>query len=141
MSGTIKKLITVFCLQWAAFELILQLEVWLHWRESTAELALLIYYVLLTYGLGWALWLAFARKRLRFVWHGLAGILLFAGIHTFIYFYSWYVRPNIGLYREPEWVSRFPEFQKQQRERIEANKWKFLKKSREPRSTNPQNQN
>jgi hypothetical protein len=37
--------------------------------------------------------------------------------------YSWHVRPNLGFYDEPNWVAQFPEFYRQQRERIEANRW------------------
>ncbi len=46
---------------------------------------------------------------------------LFVGVFAVTYFYSWHVRPNIGLYREPDWVAQHPGFQQELRERISAN--------------------
>ena len=34
---------------------------------------------------------------------------------------SWHLRPNLGLYQEPDWVAQHPGFQRELRERIEAN--------------------
>ena len=103
------------------FELVSQGAV--HWREYTGELAMMALYVLLAAGLIWACLPAFPEKPMRIPYRSGLVIALFIGAHTAIYFYSWHMRPNIGLYEEPEWVAQHPEFQKQMRERIERNKW------------------
>ena len=53
----------------------------------------------------------------------LSVVLLYVGFHTTTYYYSWRIRPNIGLYEEPRWVSKHPAYQKQLRARIENDLW------------------
>jgi predicted ferric reductase len=103
------------------FELLSQASV--HWRESSEELGSLALYVFLAAGLVWACLPAFPERRLRILFRSVLVIALFIGTHTIIYFYSWHVRPNIGLYEESDWVAQHSGFQKYLRARIERNKW------------------
>ena len=103
------------------FELLSEASV--HWRESSEELSMMALYVLLAAGLIWACLPAFPGRRMRILYRSVLIIALFLGTHTTIYFYSWHIRPNIGLYEEPEWVAQHPGFQEQLRARIERNKW------------------
>jgi len=80
-------------------------------------------YVFLVAGLIWACLPAFPEGRRRILYRSVLIIALFMGAHATIYFYSWHIRPNIGLYEEPEWVAQHPGFQKHMRARIERNKW------------------
>jgi hypothetical protein len=52
-----------------------------------------------------------------------AALALFFALSLTAAFYSWVLRPNLGLYREPAWVAQHPGFQKQMRQRIEKNLW------------------
>ncbi len=103
------------------FELLSQASV--HWRESSGELGMTALYVFLGAGLVWACLPAFPERRLRYLFRCLLVIALLLGTHTIVCFYSWHVRPNIGLYEEPEWVAQHSAFQEQMRERIKRNKW------------------
>jgi hypothetical protein len=103
------------------FELLLQASV--HWRESTEELSMMALYVFLLAGLIWACLPAFPERGKRILYRSVLVIGLFTGTHATLYFYSWHIRPNIGLYEEPDWVAQHPGFQKQLRESIERNKW------------------
>jgi len=64
------------------------------------------------------------NRVLRFAGRTAVVILLFFCMHTADYFYSWHLRPNLGLYKEPAWVSKYPGFQKKTRARIQKNMWK-----------------
>ena len=97
------------------------------WLESTEEVLLIAQMFLLILGIIWSVWPGFSHVENRFrrtVATSMAVVLLYAGIHAAIYFYSWHIRPNVGLYQEPHWVSKHPEFQKQLRARIESNRWR-----------------
>ncbi len=111
------------------FELLCQLSV--HWRESTEELAATFLLVILLIGLIWGALPAFSKlskRTIRIICRVALVIVLFVGLYTADYFYFWHIRPNIGLYQEPDWVAQHPGFQRQLRARIEANKWSFLNK-------------
>lgn len=101
------------------FELLSQASV--RWRESSGELGMTALYVFLGAGLVRACLPAFPERRLRILFRSLLVIALFIGTHTVICFYSWHVRPNIGLYEEPDWVAQHSGFQEQMRERIKRN--------------------
>ena len=103
------------------FELIERLSV--SRPESWGERAMLLLMGLTAVGLVWAVKAAFATLKYR-NWYRAA---LFAALvmitHLAVQFYSWHLRPNLGWYEEPHWVSKFPEFQKEHRKRIERNLW------------------
>ena len=107
-----------------AFELIMQLGV--HWRESSEEIALLLEITMVLTGIAWAvapIALQSSRATHRLFALGL-GVLSLVVFQTATQYYSWTLRPNVGLYQEPDWVSQHPEFQRQQRARIQAKLWK-----------------
>ena len=103
------------------FELLSQGAV--HWRESSGELTMMALRVFLVAGLIWACLPAFPERRMRIPYRSVLVIAFLIGAHATIYFYSWHIRPNIGLYEEPEWVAEHPGFQKHIRECIERKKW------------------
>ena len=121
MKQAIGRIVLVGLAHLLLFELISQVSV--HWRESSGELCHMALYVFLMAGLIWACLPAFPKHPMRILYRATLVIGLFMGAHTTTYFYSWHVRPNIGLYEESEWVAQHPGFQKQLRERIERNKW------------------
>lgn len=95
-----------------------------HWAESTGEWWDMVLRLALLPALIWTTGPAAGPRRnhapglaIRLI----AVIVLFGGIHTASYFYYWHVRPNIGFYREPDWVAQSPVFQKWLRARIDAN--------------------
>ena len=93
------------------------------WKESTSELWEMALAVATLGGLVWAAWPGYRLKRSWLFWAGgtiLTSMLLLALGN----FYSWHLRPNLGLYREPDWMARHPGFQKQMREKIEGNLWR-----------------
>lgn len=111
------------------FELLCQLSV--HWRESMEELVGTFLLVLLLVGLIWGALPAFGKlsnRTIGIICRIALVIVLFAGLYTTDYFYFWHIRPNLGLYQEPDWVAQHSGFQRQLRARIEANKWSFLNK-------------
>lgn len=106
------------------FEVLMQQSV--NWRESTEEFALLVQLGFLSLGLAWAVLPLFRRWQNTTCGTGfrcLAFITSFAAIHTAIFFYSWHIRPNVGLYEEPKWVAEHPAFQDRLRQKIEDNLW------------------
>lgn len=108
----------------ALFEAILQFSV--HWRESTGELWSMALYAFTFLALAWAVSPTLARFRLGFLRRILAAVAalpLFLVLFAGDYFYSWHLRPNLGLYEEPEWVQQHPGFQRELRQRIAANLW------------------
>ena len=124
MKSTSKRLLIVLTGYIALFELYSQLSV--SWRESTGEAVELVLLFGLVAALCWVTRPAIEPLRSRsprIVSGSVAVILLFIGIYAATYFYSWHVRPNIGLYTEPEWIAEHPEFKKKHRARIEANMW------------------
>ena len=109
------------------FEGVCQLSVYCQ-RESTDELITLFFNFLLFPGLLiWAVLPGFKKinnRVLRFAGRAAVVILLFFCMQTADYFYSWHLRPNLGLYKEPAWMSKYPGFQKKIRARIQKNMWK-----------------
>lgn len=127
MKKAIIRLILVGVLQILLFELINQISV--HWRESTQEMLGMLLLILLFVGIVWGSLPAFGKLNngaVRIVCRVALVTVLFIGLYTVDYFYYWHVRPNVGLYREPDWVAQHPGFQSRLRARIEANKWTFL---------------
>lgn len=122
MKPIVRRSALVVVLQLAAFEAVEQSTV--HAPESTGEMLMMLQLVLLTGALGWAVAPAF-RGRGTAGFLGRAGltVALFFATYTLTYLYSWHVRPNVGLYREPDWVKDNAGFREQTRKRIEANRW------------------
>lgn len=116
------------------FEGVCQISVYCQ-REQTDELITLFFNFLLFLGLLiWAVLPGFKKinnRVLRFAARASVVILLSVAMQAVDYFYSWHLRPNLGLYREPAWVSKHPSFQKQIRERIRDNIWTTSDKSEE----------
>ncbi|HWI57733.1 MAG TPA: serine/threonine-protein kinase, partial [Bacillota bacterium] len=115
-----RRVVLVLIVHLAFFETLQQIS--LHWKESTSELYFMGLTVATLAGFVWACW---AGMRLK-------GSLLFvAGGTMFSAFlllavgnlYSWHLRPNLGLYREEDWVTHIPGFQRQNRLRIAQHLW------------------
>jgi hypothetical protein len=123
----------VSVVQLLLFELLEQLEVRLDWRESTRELAGFGQAALLVAGTVWTV-LPVRRHPQWSVLTIALGIVLFVGLDRATYVYSWHIRPNIGLYREPGWVAQHPGFQRELRERVERNRWSG---SKQPSQSTP----
>ena len=94
-----------------------------NWRESTEELWTMALYSASLAAMVWAAW-PLRRPPVTLFLRAGAAFALFAGESTAAYFYSWHLRPNLGLYRESKWVSQHPGFQRQLRQRIESNLWR-----------------
>lgn len=98
----------------AALVCLLQL-VWLetiqqgtpHWRESTAELWLITFFLSSIAALGWVIW-PLCRERRSLLLRVTVAIALFGGVFGLDVFYSTIVRPNLGLYEEEDWLSQVP---------------------------------
>lgn len=108
------------------FEFVCQLEVRRNWRESTGELAQLAVLGFLLCGVIWAVLPAFSNRNhrtTRIVARSSVAAAFVIALHVVIFMYSWHIRPNVGLYDEPGWISRHPQFQAEQRARIERNRW------------------
>ena len=119
------RIVLVAAVQLLLFETLLRLEV--HWRESTGEIWTMVHGIGLLSGSIWALLPAFTgvwSLGVRFVLRGVAGLALFVALYAGDYYYSWHLRPNLGLYREPDWVAQHAGFQLELRARIQANMWK-----------------
>jgi hypothetical protein len=124
MKKAITRLILVGVLQIMLFELLSQVSV--HWRESTEEMLGMLLFILMLVGIIWGALPAFNKlnnRPVRIVCRVALVIVLFVGLYTVDYFYYWHIRPNVGLYREPDWVAQHPGFQSELRARIETNKW------------------
>jgi hypothetical protein len=115
------RLVMVVIIQLALFETIEQVSK--PWKESTQELWGMALAVATLGGLAWASWPGYQLKRSWLFWAGgiLASSLLLLGLDNY---YAWHLRPNLGLYRESEWVADHPGFQKQLRASIEKNLWR-----------------
>jgi hypothetical protein len=109
----------------ALFELVEQLSV--HWRESTGELLTLAHCIVMLAGCIWALLPGFAgigSRLARVFLRAVAALALYVALYAGNFYYSWHLRPNLGFYQEPDWVAQHPAFQRELRERIQANTWK-----------------
>jgi hypothetical protein len=107
------------------FEALMELSV--RWRESAGELWLLALAGGTLAACVWAFLPSFPQFRLllaKVCARGFGAIALFAALHAGDYYYSWHLRPNLGLYQEPGWVAQHPGFQHELRARIQANMWK-----------------
>ena len=125
MRKVVGRILLVGALQLLLFELVEQLSV--HWRESTGELCTLAHGIGMLIGCVWALLPGFTGVWSRAARVGLragAALALFAVLYAGDYYYSWHLRPNLGLYQEPDWVAQHPGFQRELRERIQTNTWK-----------------
>jgi hypothetical protein len=114
------RLLMVVVVQLALFETLEQVSV--HWKESTGELWGMALDVASLGGLVWACWPGYRLKRSWVFWAGgtigSAFLLMALG-----YFYSLHLRPNLGLYRESEWVAQHPGFQWGWRQGIGSKVW------------------
>ena len=121
MKTSLKRFILALVLFLALFELMEQLSVTR--TESWGEIALMGLYGFLAGGLIWTVIPAFPRQRQRVLYR----LGLFLGYVAIAFLinnvYSWHIRPNVGLYKEPLWVAQHPGFQKQLQARIEHNRW------------------
>ncbi len=125
MRKVVTRILAVGVIQLMLFELVEQLGV--HWRESTGELCTLAHCLLMLFGCIWALLPGFAgvgSRVARVALRGGAAFALFMALYAGNYYYSWHLRPNLGLYREPDWVAQHPGFQRELQARIQANTWK-----------------
>jgi hypothetical protein len=117
----LKRFSLLLVLYLALFELIEQLGVTR--PESWAELAHMGLFTVFSGGLVWTVLPAFPRRPLRLLYR--FGLFLGCVATTVLlsYLFSWHIRPNIGLYREPLWVAQHPGFQRELQARIERNRW------------------
>jgi len=121
LRATALRLMLVIMLQLALVETLEQVSA--QWKESTSELWGIALAVATLSGLAWACWPGYRLRRSWWFWAGgiFGSSLLLLGLDNF---YTWHLRPNLGLYREPNWVAQHPGFQKQVRERIESSLWR-----------------
>jgi len=110
------------------FEGVCQVSVYCQ-RELTDELITLFFnFLLFLILLIWAALPGFRKINngvLRFAARTALVLLLFVSMQTVDYFYHWHLRPNLGLYKEPAWVSKYPGFQRKSKARIQKNIWKL----------------
>ena len=124
MRKVVTRVLLVVVAQLLLIELLLQLEV--HWLESTGELCTLALFLGILVGCIWASLPAFANVGAplpRVALRAASALVLFTALYAGDYYYSWHLRPNVGLYREPDWVAQCPSFQHELRERIQSNTW------------------
>ncbi len=124
MKTIVTRILVVAALQLLLFELVLQFSV--HWRESTEELWLMGVTGITFVGCYWAMIPTMRKvnsRLLKALARTGAALAFLWVLSTGNYYYSWHVRPNVGLYREPDWVQNHPGFQRALRQRIEANRW------------------
>jgi hypothetical protein len=98
-------------------------QVSVHWKESTGESWMMVQMVSAIAGLIWACWPGYCLKGSWSFWVGgtlISSLLLLVLANL----YTWVLRPNLGLYREADWVAQHPGFQRQLRQRIERNLWR-----------------
>jgi hypothetical protein len=124
MKKAIKRLLLAGIVQLLAFEFLAQAGV--HLKESTSELLEMALWFVTLAGMIWATHPAFPRYTgvTRASCRGLVIALSFTVVYSVTYLYSWHLRPNLGLYREPDWVAQHPQFQKELSEKIRKNMWK-----------------
>jgi hypothetical protein len=121
-----QRLLLVGVTQLLAFEVLEQATV--HCRESMQELCQMALLFGTISGFSWAVLPALRGVRRRAVRIGCrAALVVLAFATTFAgdYFYAWHLRPNLGLYREPDWVADHPAFQRELRVTISNNTWKI----------------
>jgi hypothetical protein len=119
------RIVLVAVAQLALFEATLQSSI--HWRESSEELCLVGLSLLSLIASAWVvipLLSGIGSRVPRMILTGLSALGMFLLLHTADYFHSWHLRPNLGLYREPDWVAQHPGFQRELRARIQANLWR-----------------
>jgi len=124
MRKVVTRILLVAVIQLLLFELVEQISV--HWRESTGELCSMALDLGILAGCFWAVLPAFQNvgARLpRVTLRTTSALLVFTALYAGDYYYSWHLRPNLGLYREPDWVAQHPSFQRELRERIQSNMW------------------
>lgn len=124
MSSCRKRIVAVLLVHLALFELVQQLAV--HWTESRGEIVMAVLSLMTLAALVWAVSPSFAsrtslRAKVAFGILGLAG--LGVGLLAVDNVYSWWVRPNVGLYQEADWVAQHPGFQRDLRAMVTANTW------------------
>ena|ERR1043166_1390027 len=121
MKVSLKRFAVVLAAYQALFEAIEQLAITR--PESWGELAQMCLFAVAAGGLIWTVVPAFPRRQLRPVyWVGLfLGYIATTVLVTNVY--SWHIRPNVGLYREPLWVAQHPGFQRELRALIDHNRW------------------
>ena len=122
MKSLLKRLAIVAVGQLLLYEVVLEVSV--HYPESTEELLTVSVFFSLAVGIIWSLMAGFRAQRYPALCRCLAFAPLFIAFYAADYYYSWHIRPNLGIYEEPDWVAQHPDFQRQLRARIEANKWK-----------------
>jgi serine/threonine protein kinase len=120
LRGSIIRFGLVLVLHLALFETLEQRSV--DWRESTSELWGMALAVATLGGLIWAFWPGYRLKR-SWLFCAAGTIASSFLVLAVVNYYSWHLRPNLGLYREPRWVAQHPGFQKELRQRIESNLW------------------
>ena len=121
------------------FEGVCQISVYCQ-REQTDELITLFYlFFNFLLFLGLLIWAVLPGLKkinnvvLRFAGRATIVILLLVSTYIADYFYSWHIRPNLGLYKEPAWMSKHPGFQEKTRARIQKNMWKSSGDKKESR--------
>ncbi len=117
---TALRLLAVIVVNLALTETLFQVS--LHWKESTSEQWDIALAVATLGALIWACWPGYRLKRSRLYWIFSTGLsaLIVLGLANF---YSWHLRPNLGLYHEPDWVAQHPAFQQKQQEAIARRLW------------------
>ena len=124
MGKTTKRILLVGIIQLVLFELMEQYTN--HRKESTDEILTMLLIVGMFCGVVWAVYPAFKQippKSVRLLLRISLVFAVFTALYTVDYIYSWHIRPNLGIYREPDWVKEVPEYQKQLRNRIQNNLW------------------
>jgi hypothetical protein len=88
-----------------------------HWKESTEELWGMALAAATLGGLAWACWPGYHFERSWLLWGG--GVVVSSALLLALdNYYSWHLRPNLGLGREPDWVAQHPGFQQELRRRL-----------------------
>lgn len=127
MNKTAIRLLIVCLTHILIFEVVCQISAYCQ-REIIDELITLFFnFLLFLVLLIWAVLPGFRKinnKVFRFTARTAVVLLLFVSMHMVDHFYSWHLRPNLGLYKEPVWVSQYPGFQEKSRARIQKNMWK-----------------
>ena len=123
MKSTLKRLAVILLVFLILIELIERASVTRpeSWNERSTILTLLPAFGALVWGV-MPLFSRLGTSLRGFLRAGLVAVLAM-GIIVIWNLHCGYLRPNLGWYEEPHWVAKFPEFQKQQRARIQARLW------------------
>ena len=98
-------------------------QVSLHWKESTGERLDMALMVGSLAGVVWACWPGFRLKQSPLFWAG--GTIVSGGLLLGLdLLYVGYLRPNLGLYREEDWVVQNVGFQMGRRLGIAKHHWR-----------------